>query len=224
MKRGRKDYGRPVEVSHTYAVTQGQVLPSHVADVLKSLEKDDTLVRNSYLAALRYKGWTLQSIADAVGLTRERIRQIETSTSMDLVEQIKMFPEQFPIPEIPTFTETRVVYETFEPNPATLARLKELQPYAQLVRSHSPRYRAEAEEYAALLWKAHNDENVTLYHLAKCLGVTHGALRFRLVRYGYMTPSDGGKSKAYRPILGKNRAVNTIFLQAGYRPIELYHE
>jgi len=206
MPKGRKDYGRPVEVSHTYPVTQGQVLPSHVADVLKSLEKDDTLVRNSYLAALRYKGWTLQSIADAVGLSRERIRQIETSTSMDLVEQIEMFPEQFPLPEIPTITETRVVYEAFEPNPETLARLKELQPYAQLVRSHSPKYRAEAEEYAKLLWKAHNEENVTLYHLAKCLGVTHGALRFRLVRYGYMTPSAGGKSKAYMPILDKNRA------------------
>lgn len=206
MPKGRKDYARPIEVTHTYPITQGQVLPNHVVDVLKSLEKDDTLVRNSYLAALRYKGWTLQSIADAVGLSRERIRQIETQVGQDLIQQIKMFPEQFPLPEIPTITETRVVYEAYEPNPQTLERLKELQPYAQLVRSHSPRYRAEAEEYAALLWKAHNEENVTLYHLAKCLGVTHGALRFRLVRYGYMTPTSGGKSKAYKPIIDKNRA------------------
>ena len=206
MPKGRKDYGRPVQVSHTYAVTNNQVLPEHVVDVLKNLEKDDTLVRNSYLTALRYKGWTLQAIGDAVGLSRERIRQIETSTGMDLVEQIKMFPEQFPLPEIPTITETRIVYEAYEPKPETLARLKELQPFAQLVRSHSPRYRAEAEEYAALLWKAHNEENVTLYHLAKCLGVTHGALRFRLVRYGYMKANGGGKSRAYAPILDKNRA------------------
>ena len=104
MAKGRKDYGRPVQVSHTYSIVNNQVLPGHVVDVLKSLEKDDTLVRNSYLTALRYKGWTLQSIADAVDLSRERIRQIETSTSMDLVEQIKMFPEQFPLPEIPTIT------------------------------------------------------------------------------------------------------------------------
>lgn len=203
-RRSRKDYARPVQVSHTYAITQGQVLPGYVADVLKTLEKDDTLVRNSYLAALRYKGWTLQSIADAVGLSRERIRQIEVQVGQDLIEQIKMFPEQFPLPDTPTITETRVVYEAYEPSPKTLERLKELQPYAQLVRSHSPKYRAEAEEYAALLWKAHNEENVTLYHLAKCLGVTHGALRFRLVRYGYMT-SISGKSRAYKPIINKNR-------------------
>ena len=95
----------------------------------------------------------------------------------------------------------------YEPEPETLARLLELQPLAQLVRSHSPKYRAEAEEYAALVWKAHKEQKVTLYRLAKCLGVTHGALRFRLVRYGYMTPAKGGKSRSYQRIMDKNRVV-----------------
>lgn len=205
MTRGRKDYGIPVEVSHTYPVLHGQVLPSNVVEVIKNIEKDDMFIRNVYLAALRHEGWTLQSIADTVGLSRERVRQIEVDIDKSLIDQIKLFPEQFPLPSIPTITETRVVYKAVEPKPETLKRLKELQPFAQLVRSHSPKYRAEAEEYAALVWKAHNDENVTLYRLAKCLGVTHGALRFRLVRYGYMEPSRGGKSRAYTKILNKNR-------------------
>lgn len=205
MAKGRKDYGRPVEVVHSYTLVNEQVLPENAVAVLRSLEKDDTLVRNSYIAALRHKGWTLQSIGDAIGLSRERIRQIETKIGQELIDQIKMFPDEFPIPDLPVHTETRIVYESYEPKPETLARLKELQPYAQLVRSHSPKYRAEAEEYAALIWKCHSEENVTLYRLAKRLGVTHGALRFRLVRYGYMTPSNGGKSRSYVPIMDKNR-------------------
>jgi hypothetical protein len=45
---------------------------------------------------------------------------------------------------------------------------------------------------------------VTLYRLAKRLGVTHGALRFRLVRYGYKQ-AISAESKAYTPILQQNR-------------------
>lgn len=207
MTRGRKDYGKAVAVETVYKLVNGQKLPDNVRLILRSLDKrDDALVRNSYIAALRSAGWTLQSIGDATGLTRERVRQIELKTKMtpDLAEQIKLFPEEFPIPDLPTETVITYRYEAYEPDAKTLARLKELQPYAQKVRSHSPRYRAEAEEYAALLWKAHNEQKVTLYHLAKLLGITHGAIRFRLARYGYMTSSKG-KSKSYAPILGKNR-------------------
>jgi transcriptional regulator with XRE-family HTH domain len=208
MTKGRKDYSKKVAIEKTYTITNGLVLPDNVRRILTSLDgKTDALVRNSYIAALRYAGWTLQSIGDATGVSRERIRQIESTTSMELVEQIKMFPNEFPIPALPTETVIEYKYEAYEPNPETLARLLELQPLAQQVRSHSPRYRAEAEEYAALLWKAHNEESVTLYHLAKLLGVTHGALRFRLVRYGYMKPAKGGNSRAYQPIMDKNRVA-----------------
>jgi len=213
MTKGRKGYGKPVAVETTHTLVNNQVLPENVRLILKSFkgfhkgQEGDTLVRNSYVAALRHAGWTLQSIADATDLSRERIRQIESSIGQDLIEQIKMFPNEFPIPPLPTETVIEYRYEAYEPNPETLARLLELQPYAQQVRSHSPRYRAEAEEYAALLWKAHSEESVTLYHLAKLLGVTHGALRFRLVRYGYMKPAKGGNSRAYQPIMDKNRVA-----------------
>jgi hypothetical protein len=208
MTKGRKEYGKKVAVEKTHTITNGLVLPDNVQLILKSLDgKTDALVRNSYIAALRYAGWTLQSIGDATGVSRERIRQIESTIDLELVRQIKMFPNEFPIPALPTETVIEYKYEAYEPSPETLARLLELQPMAQLVRSHSPKYRVEAEEYVALLWKAHNEEKVTLYRLAKCLGVTHGALRFRLVRYGYMTPSQGGSSKSYRPVMQKNRAT-----------------
>ncbi len=206
----RKDFSKLTATEETYTVFNNQVLPENVRLILKLFSVSshrDTLVRNSYIAALRHAGWTLQSIADATDLTRERIRQIDVSIGQDLIEQIKMFPEEFPIPDLPTETVIKYKYQAYEPDAKDLARLLELQPFAQLVRSHSPRYREEAEEYAALLWKVHSQQKVTLYHLAKKLGVTHGALRFRLVRYGYMTPAHGGNSKAYKPIIKKNRAA-----------------
>jgi hypothetical protein len=93
-----------------------------------------------------------------------------------------------------------------EPTPETLRRLLELQPYAQQVRANGTKYRAEAEEYTKLLDYAHTIEGVTLYRLAKRLGVTHGALRFRLVRYGYKKPITA-TSKVYQPIIRENRII-----------------
>ena len=107
------------------------------------------------------------------------------------------------IPEPPIKLEKpKPVY--IEPSPETLERLLQLQPYAQQVRSNGKKYRAEAEEYTALLNHAHVVEGVTLYRLAKRLGVTHGALRFRLVRYGYKQPITA-TSKVYNPIVQENR-------------------
>jgi hypothetical protein len=93
-----------------------------------------------------------------------------------------------------------------EPSPEALARLLELKPLAEKVRYDHPQYRKEAEEYSALIWHLYSVEGVTLYRLAKRLGVTHGALRFRLARYGYLLPKTG-KSTCYTPIKEKNRVV-----------------
>jgi hypothetical protein len=98
----------------------------------------------------------------------------------------------------------RVPPTYIEPSAETLARLLELKPMAMSVRSNSPKFRAEAEEYTRLLDHAHRVEGVTLYRLAKRLGVTHGAIRFRLARYGYKLPKNAS-SKVYQPILEQNR-------------------
>jgi hypothetical protein len=185
-------------------VTQNQTLPVIASAKLSAIEDKGT--RAAYICALRLKGWTLQAVADAVGVTRERIRQIETKASPSLTLHILADPESFPIPELDT-VEIEVLAPPvhIEPSAKTLSRLLELKPIARKVRYDHSAYRAEAEEYSALIWYAHSVEGVTLYRLAKRLGVTHGALRFRLARYGYIIPE--GKSKCYTPIKQKNRAV-----------------
>ena len=185
-------------------IKKHQPLPQNIKEAFDNII--DNQERDELIAALRHKGWTLESIASASGITRERVRQISNSYDLDdpvvgtggltLIADVSV-PTPPLKPEKP-----KPVY--VEPSPETLARLLELQPLAQLVRSNGTKYRAEAEEYTALLNYAHTVEGVTLYRLAKRLGVTHGALRFRLVRYGYKT-AEKATSKVYTPILDKNR-------------------
>lgn len=187
------------------AVTQHQTLP-FVATVALNLV-EDTSYRAAYVKALRMKGWTLQAIATALDLTRERIRQIEASALPSSIVYVLSNPGSFPVPELETReVEIPDTVTTIVPSEPTLKRLLELQPVAQKVRWNQSTYRAAAEEYTALLWHAHSVEGVTIYRLAKCLGITHGAIRFRLARYGYIQPKTA-KSKAYNPIKDKNRAV-----------------
>ena len=186
------------------AVTQHQTLPFIATVALNTIEDKD--MRAAYIYVLRMKGWRLQALADALGLSRERIRQIEVKASPSLAIHVLSNPGNFPVPELET-KEVEVVDNTpVLPSEPTLKRLLELQPLAQKVRWDHSEHRAAAEEYTALLWHAHSVEGVTLYRLAKCIGVTHGAIRFRLARYGYLQPKTA-KSKAYKPIKDKNRAV-----------------
>jgi hypothetical protein len=167
-------------------------LPPEVVDTFQTLDLDS---RNAYIYALRSRGWTLQSIAEASGVTRERVRQIA------LRKPNTEIPFYVPTPPEKPVSQPR---EFVEPTERTLNRLLELQPLAQQVRGKGMRFRAEAEEYTNLLHYAHTVEGVTLYRLAKRLGVTHGALRFRLARYGLKTHE--GTSRVYTPIMEKNRA------------------
>lgn len=177
-----------------YRKTQ-HTLPDDVVRAFGALG-DDLETRNLYSVALRRAGWTLQSISDVTGVTRERIRQIAKTTTEGAEDALD---ESLPVPR-PPLKPVKVKKEYVEPDPEKLERLRELQPLAQQNRHNSEEYRQAAEQYTALVWEVHNQDGVTLYRLAKRLGVTHGALRFRLARYGYKLPQDGGVSKVYTRI------------------------
>ena len=184
-------------------------LPSNVVEDVEELKaslpiKEWKELRSAYTAVLRANGWTLQSLGDLFGWSRERVRQVSASTDKALAETlVKGYGLTIPQPPIKPI---KLSPNYIEPSPETLARLLELKPMAMAVRSNSPDFRDEAEEYTALLNYAHTVEGVTLYRLAKRIGVTHGALRFRLARYGYKPPVNAS-SKVYKPVLMKNRAI-----------------
>lgn len=183
-------------------------LPDVVTTTFGLIPAKDKEIRAAYVYALRIKGWTLQAVADSLGVTRERVRQLEMSASPEIVYLIQQAPGSYPVPELPTQTvKVHVGYKHIDPSPETLARLQELQPIAQSLRWDHSQGRAESEEYTALLWKAHTEEGVSVYRLGKLLGVTHGAIQFRFARYGYKD-SPSGSSKVYQRIKSKNRAKN----------------
>jgi len=176
---------------------QHLTLPSEVADTFATIT--DKRVRNAYITKLRNAGWTLSSIAEVSGVTREGVRQ-RSSKNLDVTLANGLFVPTLPVIEIPD-KEPRTF---IEPDPIDLARMLELQPIVKQVRGNSPKYREEAEEYTWLLHKAHNLDGVTLYRLGKRLGITHAAIRFRLARYGYKL-APNATSKTYTAILDKNR-------------------
>lgn len=169
-----------------------QRLPEIVWGIfMQDLDRDD---RDAFIQALWEAGWTHRAIADASSISHERIRQI--------ILQPRISENRLPVPDAPRKPQKlEPIY--IEPDPKDLARLLELQPLVQQVRSNSPKYREEAEIYTKLLAKVHLEDHVTLYRLAKRLGVTHGALRFRLARYGYIESS--GQSKSYQKVRDENR-------------------
>jgi hypothetical protein len=184
-------------------IKKNQQLPTEIKLEFDKLSGNNAM-RDILIKNLVDANWTYEAISNASGLTRERVRQIANAVER-LADEFQ-YDLNIEIPEPPVKPE-RPKAQYVEPSPETLKRLLELQPYAQLVRANGQKYRKEAEEYTALLNHAHTVEGVTLYRLAKRLGVTHGALRFRLVRYGYKKPVTA-TSKVYQPIIKDNRVTN----------------
>ena len=187
-------------MEQTLNIKKRQVkLPIQVEYIFHAMKDQDD--RDDYIRALNKAGWTQTSIANVINLSRERVRQICASPEKQAQTKATFYVPNPPVHEV------KVKRVPVEPSEETLDRLIDLKPYAQQVRANAKRYRAEAEEYTQLINKAHQEEGVTLYHLAKRLGVTHSALRFRLARYGYMTPGADAKSRAYTPIKKENRVT-----------------
>lgn len=166
-------------------------LPKEVSDILIGLPLDE---RKAYVFELRKVGWTLQSLATPLKLTRESIRLYGLKEpKSEVLAKVKHLLIVKP-PVIEVFVE-RV--KRVKPDPQVIAQLKELQPKAFMVRGKGKSNREEAELYTRLIYEL-MESGVSGYRIAKELGVTHSALAFRLVRYGYTTSN--GTSRSYRQL------------------------
>jgi len=161
-------------------------------------------MRSAYAWKLVKLGWTLSAVAGAMDLTRERVRQITLTKPKDA--WLDYVLTHYPLPLPPVYAERsagRYERKTPQPSEQTKRRLLELLPNAAAVRGHSPKNRAEADEFVRLLNYSVRVEKVKLATLARLLGVTNAAVSHRMVRYGYKKTT--GKSRALRKVLKKNR-------------------
>ena len=169
-------------------------LPTETADLLKTLSMTD---RKGYVKRLCLAGWTYQSVADVFKVSRQAIEQYLKKA------EISSYVSELPIPEIPSDPIYRV--KRIEVTDDVLLELKELHSKAKLVRGKGKKYRQEAELFTKLAWEQ-TQQGVSVYSLAKSLGVTHGALLFRFVRYGYTTSES--KSKVFRQLTNREVIEN----------------
>lgn len=180
----------------------GIELPADTIEILKNLSLSE---RKAYAKRLVDEGWTFNSIAKPLGITRQAIEgyvkpKFKNAYKPETLEQIK----DLPIPQVPTKAVTKS--QMVEANAEALATLRELYVKARKVRGKGQRNRAEADEFTRLAWEQ-VQQGISVYSLAKSLGVTPSSLQFRFVRYGYKTTN--GKSGAYAKIqYGKGAKEN----------------
>ncbi len=165
-------------------------LPAEVTAAFAGL---DTESRDAYAAALRGAKWTLQSIAAASGLTRERVRQVVKAVyeSNGVGDDPRLVGLPLPFPPA---KPVKVPRTFVEPDPDKLARLLVLKPVVSRTRAAttgSP----EVVEYNRLVNEVVTADGVPIYRLALRLGVSSSAIQSRLVRYRFKESE--GTSKAY---------------------------
>lgn len=189
----------------TITLKAKSLLPSEVTDILKSLTYDE---RISYCRVLHEEGWTYQSMATPLGLTRERVRQM-----IDTKYQTKgghsytpVNVSHLPVPKLPVKVIVKEVVKMKILPDDQLKILKDLKDKAFWVRGTGKNNRAEAEEYVALLYDL-TQQGYSVYGLAKQIGVTHLAIYSRLVRYGYR-PIPNSSHRVYRILTHRPAPAN----------------
>jgi transcriptional regulator with XRE-family HTH domain len=176
------------EVSVGYALKNQPLTPETYAIFLSFKTKEE---RNQYAWRLRKEeGWSLESIGQAINVTREMVRLIVKNLDQTSFTLLPSVASQ-PIPK--RVRVEKVKYRRTPIEPEALKRLKELHATATLLRGKSEKNRTEAEEFTRLI----NEQTllgVSTYTIAKELGLTVGAINLRLVRYGYRKTN--GQSRA----------------------------
>lgn len=177
-------------------IRHNQRLPAEFAASLRALAaevghggrggKTDGSVRlDAALMAARLQGWTLQALADAIGVTREAIRQrAERGRARADIPTVPMPPRRpTPMPQPPKKNRLLI-------RPEVADRLREMHAIARTVNGGTaeddPR-RAVSVEFTKWLHEL-VEQGVTIYRIAEELGVTHLAVRARLARHGYRDP------------------------------------
>lgn len=156
-------------------------------------ERDPRLPAVLHVANLN--GWTLQSLGDAVGITREWVRRLIQSATPD---------ESMDLPDVPMAPRAQVAApKQSKPRlrikPEIADRLREMRRVAATVNGGTPADAPErrvSEELSAALDSLVR-QGVTVYEIARTLGVTQGAIAGRLARHGYRTATPSQEKHRY---------------------------
>jgi hypothetical protein len=185
---------RPINVVH-------QVVPDDFAETLRFLRhtRDPRLAMTLRLAAR--EGWTFVALAQPLGLTRERVRQLANGATGHADGIDVPAPPQRPAPQPPGPPPP--------PSPALgeeeVAHLRRMWKMARKVNGATPAdhpLRVLSRQFSAELAAAHS-RGVSVYRIAKQLGVSHSAIRYRLGRHGYMPLPPSMRHQQYKGVTNR---------------------
>lgn len=156
-------------------------VPDDFADTLRALHASDPQRLPSVLLAARAEGWTLKALAAPLGMSGEWVRlQALVGDPHANMQGIPPLPCR-PVVERPPAKVQKFV------DPTVAARLLEMYEIAKTVTGGTPvddPKRAVTVEFTTQL-QALVDDGVTVYRIAKTLGITHSAIYQRLARHGH---------------------------------------
>lgn len=179
---------RVIKKTQIYTVTTiiklKQELPPEVANYLRSLS--NTKERYRYATDLVRAGWTLTSIANEIGVTREAVRiGVARYKDYDFT-----YTQGVPVP--PKRVKSKSENKKIDSDIAE--RLLELHSKAKNVRYNHRANRKEAELLTKLIFDLYSD-GYCLKEIANVLGLKQQAgIYSRLVRYGYIESKGNTKS------------------------------
>jgi DNA-binding NtrC family response regulator len=173
-----------------------QQVPRHFQVVLLELYLHNAAGLDNLLAAAVRRGWQQVALADAVHLTKERIRQRARQGDPDAAG-IPSFPGPplrlvRPLPQ-------RVVKPTL--TDGQIADLRAMAEVARRVNGRTPLDhpdRKVSERLSALLNEHVQRDGMSMNYLARVLGITQPAVRHRLSRHGYRPPSPSQAGARYQ--------------------------
>lgn len=144
---------------------------------------------NNYIATLRHVGWTLQSIATPLNITRERVRQRAALGAVDFDLVVPRPPRQ---PEPKRKVWPRLSAEA-------IAEIQALMPLAVRVRGNTPigHPNRVASECLSEIFAEARIRGVRIREIAEAAGLTGYAVRARLARHGYI--ANPPSQPNYRP-------------------------
>ncbi len=172
-----------------------QVVPAGFGTTLAAMRAGGDPRLDAYLVAAVSRGWTLTALGDALGITREgvRLRCLKFPGFIGEVPDVPEAPRK-PVAHRPPRRQRLLI------KPEMAEKLRQMQAVAATVNggmaTDDPARRV-SEEFAAICADL-VAQGVSVYTIAKTLGVTDGAIFFRLARHGYRPPAPSQGRFPYR--------------------------
>jgi len=164
----------------------------HLPEVVKETfnKINNSLLRRMYIKALTEKGWTMDSIAEVLGISKQRVHQLEKKTTYWLGASI------FPIPSPPKKEKPELIKRPQKQiRPESLKKLLKLH---SIIKHSKVKHKKERIEFVELIDYINAIEGVSFERIGKKIGLSRGALINRLYRYGQRKTN--GKSKCVLPL------------------------